>query len=58
MKIKLEISTKFKLKKNNTINTILVEITVSILVFQDRRCTRLYLDKTSKINPNCPKRNP
>ena len=57
-KTKLGISTKFKLKKNNAINTILVLIAVLFLAFPDRPCTRFYLDKSSKFNPNCPKRSP
>ena len=58
MKTKLEISTKFKLKKSSAINTILVLIAVLFLAFPDRPCTRFYLDKSSKINPSCPKRSP
>ena len=58
MKMKLEISTKFKSKKNNAMNTILVIIAVLFLAFPDRHCTRFYLDNSSKINPNCPKRSP
>ena len=58
MNTKLEMSTKFELNENNKINAILVLIAVSFSAFADRRCTRFYLDKSRKINPNCPKRNP
>ena len=58
MKTKLEISTKFKLKESNAINAILGLIAVLFLASPDRRCTRFYLDKSSKINPSCPKRSP
>ena len=58
MNTKLEMSRKSELNKNIKINVILVLIAVSFSEFTDRRCTRFYLDKSRKVNPNCPKRNP
>ena len=58
MNTKLEMSKKSELNKNIKINVILVLIAVSFSEFTDRRCTRFYLDKSRKVNPNCPKRNP
>ena len=58
MNTKLEMSTKSEFNKNNKINAIRVLIAVSFSAFAaDRRCTPFYLDKSRKINPNCPKRN-
>ena len=57
MNTKLEMSTKSELKKNSKINAIRVLIAVFFSTFAGRRCTRFYLDKSRKINPNCPKRN-
>ena len=44
-------SAAFELNKNNSINSILAFIIVSILAFADHRITRLYLDKSGTIKP-------